>query len=229
MTAKSAFPLLVIVPVKSAHEAEPLFLQEVGSCRLIDLTLSDAESPGDTDDVMLCVTTDDERIASHIETRRAGWSVKARGEDELRENYFATLRVALSWAQKNSGKDFGAVLILEPSHPFRPKGLIANALEMFDRDPALDTVVSVVREYGNLWTEDGRGNLHRMMTPMGRNFFREVAGLCLLTKPKTIAEDNAIGHDVGFVVIEEQWALIDIHGAEGVDMARKFYDILIIS
>jgi len=217
--------MLVIVPVKSAHEAEPLFLQPLGAGGLIDLTLEDAERQTARGDVTLCITTDDERVIAHAKARKKAWLFKKRGPEEQRGNYFTTLSYAHDWARAETGKDFRSVLILEPSHPFRPAGLIANAIAMLERDPSLETVVSVVREYGNLWTDDGRGNLHRTTTTLGQSFYREIAGLCLLTRPSTLSS-SAIGHDIGFVVVEEQWALIDIHGAEGVVMARRFHDLL---
>jgi hypothetical protein len=224
--AAAVFPLLVIVPVRSAHEADVLFLQPLGMGRLIDPTLADAERQGERGAVTLCLTTDDPRVADHVGRRAAPWEIKLRDADEAAHGYFAALRSALAWATARRGSPFGAVLILEPSHPFRPRGLIANAIGMLERDAKLDSVVSVVREYGNLWTTDDRGQLHRVTTPIGRNFFREVAGLCLLTRPATVAGADAMGKNVGFMVVEEQWALIDIHGAEGVAMARRFHDQL---
>jgi CMP-N-acetylneuraminic acid synthetase len=218
--------LLVIVPVKSAHEADPLFLQKLGSGCLIDTTLADAERQLERGQATLCLTTDDERVMAHVRGRNKKWLLKLRDPDEAAGNYFSTLYRALEWSRRQAGSDFDAVLILEPSHPFRPSGLIANALGMMAKDPKLDTVVSVVREYGNLWTEDAAGNLHRTTTRLGRNFYREIAGLCLLTKPATMATEDAIGHDIGFVVIEEQWAMIDIHGVEGIAMARRYHDLL---
>lgn len=224
--APNAMRLLVIVPAKSAHEADPLFLQKLGSGCLIDTTLADAERQLERGQTTLCLTTDDERVMAHVRSRNKNWLLKLRDPDEAAENYFSTLYRALEWSRRQTESDFDAVLILEPSHPFRPSGLIANALGMMAKDPKLDTVVSVVREYGNLWTEDTAGNLHRTTTRLGRSFYREIAGLCLLTKPATMATEDAIGHDIGFVVIEEQWAMIDIHGVEGVAMARRYHDLL---
>jgi hypothetical protein len=226
MADDAVFPLLVIVPVRSAQESDVLFLQKLGAGRLIDPTLADAERQSERGDVTLCLTTDDPRVVDHVGRRTAPWQIKLRDRDEIEHGYFASLKSAQAWAGARRGGAFGAVLILEPSHPFRPRGLIANAIEMMRRDPKLDSVVSVVREYGNLWTTDDRGQLHRVTTPMGRNFFREVAGLCLLTRPATVAGADAMGKNVGFMVVEEQWALIDIHGAEGVAMARRFHELL---
>lgn len=226
LTTATVFPLLVIVPVRSAHEKEVLFLQPLGAGRLIDPTLDDAERQAERGEIALCLTTDDARVATHVGQRKASWLIKLRDRHEAGESYFTALKGAVDWASGQRGSAFGAVLILEPSHPFRPRGLIAGAIAAMQRDPSVDSVVSVVREYGNLWTENDRGTLHRMTTPFGRGFFREVAGLCLLTRPATLADADAMGQSVAFMVVEEQWALIDIHGAEGVTMARRFHDLL---
>jgi hypothetical protein len=222
----AVFPLLVIVTVRSAHERVVLFLQPLGAGRLIDATLADAERQAERGEITLCLTTDDKRVADHVARRAAPWLIKLRDRHESGESYFTARKRAVDWTEVERGGGFGAVLILEPSHPFRPRGLIAGAIDTMQREPGVDSVVSVVREYGNLWTEDDRGALHRMTTRFGHGFFREVAGLCLLTRPATLGGVDAMGQDVAFMVVEEQWALIYIHGAEGVAMARRFHDML---
>jgi len=219
--------LLVLVPARSARDEAPLFLQELGGGRLIDPTLADAEALLGSRNVDLCVTTDDPRLAEYVSQRNQHWHVRQREQAELDGDYFYCLEVAHKWMSIKFEKKYDAVLILEPTHPFRPEGLIGNALNLLDREVGLDTVVSVVAEYGNIWTEEAGSQLRRLATPAGRHFFREIAGLCLLTTPDTLAGDAAMGQSVGFVVVEEQWALIDIHGASGVDLARRYYDVLI--
>lgn len=225
MSGPGVAPLLILVPVRSAGEDDPLFLRALGGGRLIDPTLREAARIAAQIDADLCITTDDERIAAHV-LENPGWHVRRRKADEIEGGYFRALDIAHGWMAEKAGKSYGAVLILEPSHPFRPAGLIGNAIGIMEREPALDTVVSVVREYGNLWTEDAGGALHRVTTPTGRGFFREVAGLCLLTRPATLGDEKAMGRSVGFVVVEEQWALIDVHGADGVDLARRYHAVL---
>ena len=227
MTAPGrAFPLLVIVPVRSAHEADPLFLSQIGDGTVLDRTLADAERQRQYGDVTLMITTDDARIRDAVEARNAGWHVRLRDEDEMAGGYFYALARASNAASDATGTRFGAALLLEPSHPFRPRGLIRNALDLYERQAELETVVAVVREYGNLWTEDSHQGLTRIHTPEGRNFFREMAGLCLLTSPAAIKGTSAMGSNVGFVVVEEQWALIDIHERDDVELARRFHSIL---
>lgn len=222
-----AFPLLVIVPVRSAHEAEPLFLSSIDSGTVLDRTLADGERQRDHGDVTLIVTTDDPRICDAVTSRDTGWHVRLRSADEVASGYFHALASASRAAETATGKRFGSALLLEPSHPFRPQGLIRNALDLYARQPELETVVAVVREYGNLWTKDSHQGLTRIHTPEGRNFFREMAGLCLLTSPAAINQTTAMGANVGFVVVEEQWALIDIHEPDDVALAQRFHGFLI--
>ena len=222
----SAFPMLVIVPARCAHEAKPLFLEPLGAGAIIDGTLDAAERQRDRGAVTLLATTDDARIIDHIGARGGDWLTRLRETDEEKAGYFSALCAGRDHATTESGEAFASVLVLEPSHPFRPEGLVANAIEILERDPALDTVVPVVREYGNIWTRDGHGALHRMRTPMGQEFYREIAGLSLLTRPHAMTRETAMGKDVGFVVVEEQWALIDIHGPDGVAFAQRYSGLL---
>jgi len=219
-------PLLILVPARSEAEADPLFLQSIGDCQLIDVTLRDAEALVPKYDIDLCVTTDDSRVHKYISDRSTNWNVRMREAAERGGDYFLCLDVARRWMTSKTGRQYANVLILEPSHPFRPTGLLENALGMMRREFDLDTVVSVVAEYGNIWTEQTDGGLHRLTTPTGKRFFREVAGLCLLTKPATLASQSAMGRSVGFVVVEEQWALIDIHGNSGIELARQYHSVL---
>lgn len=221
-----AFPLLVIVPVRSADEDAPLFLSQIGEGTVLDRTFADGERQRENGDVTLMVTTDDARIRDAAEARDAGWHVRLRDENETAGGYFHAIARASELAADATGKRFGSVLVLEPSHPFRPRGLIGNALDLYGRQSELETVVAVVREYGNLWTEDDHQGLNRIHTPEGRNFFREMAGLCLLTSPTAIKGTTAMGANVGFVVVEEQWALIDIHEHDDVELARRFHSFL---
>lgn len=225
-TPAGVFPLLVVVPVRSADEANPLFLEALGEQTVLDWTLADAEELSALGPVHMIVTSDDPRILEHARSRGRGWMTRRREARELERGYFTSIATAAEVAEAEVGEPFGAALVLEPSHPFRPEGLIANAIDIFARGGDLDTVVAVVREYGNLWTEGSHGGLTRMRTPEGRNFFREVAGLCLLTRPAALSDTSAMGEDVGFVVIEEQWAMIDLHGPDGVSLARRFQDLL---
>lgn len=225
-SGSSPFPLLVLVPARTVHEETPLFLEKLGGTTILDWTLEDAERQAERGDVTLVVTTDDPRIEKHVAARDAGWQVRMREAEEISGGYFHALETAADWAAAENGKPVAAVLILEPSHPFRPAGLISNAVSIFENSAPLDTVVAVVREYGNLWTESNHGDLGRIHTPEGRNFFREVAGLCLLSRPQCLNRTSAMGKNVGFVVVEEQWALIDIHGGDGVIMAQRFHDFL---
>lgn len=225
-TIALVFPLLVLVPARSAHENLPLFLEPLGETTVLDRTLEDAERQGKRGDVTLVLTTDDPRIEARVSERGAGWRVRLRDAEERAGGYFHALEAAADWAATETGKRFASVLVLEPSHPFRPAGLVANATALLGKSASLDTVVAVVREYGNLWTENTQGGLGRIHTPEGRNFFREVAGLCLLTRPACLTRTSAMGKNVGFVVVEEQWALIDIHGGDGVAMAQRFHDFL---
>lgn len=219
-------PLLIIVPARAGEDAAPLLLEALGDGPILDHTLAFAERQTERGDVSLLVTTDNDAIAAAVSARGKGWLVRRRSEAEVKGRYFHALAVAHDWAREQTGKNFAAILILEPTHPFRPTGLISMAADLMRQQPGLDTVVSVVREYGSFWIRDSHSALERISNPEGKEVYREVAGLTLLTRPHCLASGDPMGHDVGFIVVDEQWALVDIHGATGVEFARRFAPML---
>jgi hypothetical protein len=226
MSIRPISPLLVLVPVRSAHQDAPLFLEPLGERTILDSTLDAAERQRERAATTTIITTDDERVADYVREHRTGWGVRLRDTKAEDRDYFSALKTAFDWASQDVPEPFEAILILEPSHPFRPSGLVANALSLMQNDPGLDTIVSVVREYGNLWTRSPQVGLTRTVTRPGEEFYREVAGLALLNRREAMSASGAMGKNVGFVVVEEQWALIDIHGGDGVATAQRFNDIL---
>lgn len=219
-------PLLILVPARTGGAEDPFLLAPLSGRAVIDHTLEAAErhaGPG----VSLVVTTDSEVIARHVDARGGAWRIRRRDSAEEALSYFQALDIARQWAEEQEGQRFPTVLILEPSHPFRPAGLIAEALALLRDSDSLDTVVSVVPEYGNVWLRDARGELERVHTQEGLEFYREVAGLSLLTRDHCMDAGSLMGHEVGFIVVEEQWAVIDLHGPESLTIARRFEDLLV--
>lgn len=230
-------PTVIIVPARAGDvgqgdggksDEDSFFLADLASGRVIDPTLASAERQVARGDITLVLTTDSDAIADHVAARQAGWLIRKRGQEESERgnSYFAVLDTARRWAEEQSGKTFSTILVLEPSHPFRPVGLITEAADLLAHNPALDTAVSVVPEYGNLWVADSYGHLDRIQTREGSVFYREIAGLTLMMRASCMDRGSLMGQDVGFIVVEEQWALIDLHEPSGLAIARRFEGVL---
>ncbi len=219
--------MLVLVGVRSASQSRPLFLEAFGGGTLLDSTLEAAEQQIGHGNVHLAVTTDDLRIIEYLRgSRSQPWLTRLRPEDETHAHYFDSLRLAFEWAEGETGLGFETALILEPSHPLRPPHLLDNVIAQMSKSPELDTVVPVVREYGSIWRRESHGSLQRISNSFSEEVYREVAGLGLLTRAAAIRGGEPIGHDVGFVVVNEEWSLVDIHGEHSVEMARRFAPLL---
>jgi hypothetical protein len=225
-------PTVIIVPARVGNEdpsgTGSFFLADLAGGRVIDPTLASAERQVGRGDVTLLLTTDSPAIADYVENRDARWLIRRRGAAEAQcgGGYFGALDTARLWAQEQTGKTFATVLILEPSHPFRPVGLITEAADLLARTPALDTAISVVPEYGNLWVQDPYGRLERTQTQEGSVFYREIAGLTLMLRADVMERGSLMGRQVGFIVVEEQWAVIDLHEPSGLQMAHRFVGLL---
>jgi hypothetical protein len=225
-------PTLILVAARVGDEdpdgTGSFFLSSLAEGRVIDPTLASAERQVGRGDITLVLTTDSPAIAAYVAERDAPWLVRRRGKTEVARGggYFGALDTARQWAEAQTGKTFATVLILEPSHPFRPIGLITEAADLLARTPALDTAVSVVPEYGNLWVSDPYGRLERIQTQEGSVFYREIAGLTLMLRADVMKRGSLMGRQVGFIVVEEQWAVIDLHEPSALQMADRFAGLL---
>lgn len=140
-------------------------IKELGGKPLIAWTIEAAKSSGVLDRVIL--STDDQEIAKVA--KRYGCEVPFTRPPELAQDTTPTLPVlqhALTWLKEHEGYSPDAVMILQPTTPFRQPLHIREAVGFFEKSGA-DSVVSVVEIPGNYnphWAfrvgEDGRAELY---------------------------------------------------------------------
>lgn len=130
---------------------KPLILYSVETARQI------------TDDSNICVSTDDPEIIEIVE--KAGLKVPFIRPKELATDSTPTYDVilhALNFFEKNN-KFYDAIVLLQPTSPFRRKEHIQNSISIYT--PKLDLVVSVTETKSNpyyiLYEEDTNGFLFK--------------------------------------------------------------------
>lgn len=201
MSAASKVGPLVVIPILSAAKSTPRLLTPIHGRSSLWRTLDSAVA--DLPDAAIVVTTDDAAIRRSVEDYGAPVSVHAR------------TATAYTTAVADVARAHGAeiVVILEPTHPFRPRGLIKRtAGNLADRDH-LDSVVCVRRFTANLWRRTSDGEI--LALTEGRDgqdaeYFQEMVGLALAVRAGVIRRGQRLGDAVGFEVVEHTWALADV-------------------
>lgn len=90
------------------------------------------------------LSTDDDAIAA--EGERLGWSVPFRRPAHLSGDDATTVDVilhALDWFRESEGSDREAVLVLQPTSPFRGSSCIGEAVTALERRPDIDSVIAM--------------------------------------------------------------------------------------
>lgn len=192
---------LIIVPVLAASKSTEAILKPLRGPSSLERTLAAAieDLPG----ARIVVTSDSDAVAA-----------QARGVDgqvTLMERRSDSYTGALIDVVEAYPADY--VAVVEATHPFRPRGLIRRTVENLISRDHLDSVVCARQFRANLWRLE-TGNSITALGPGGdrrdATYFQEMVGLALATRPDLIRDGRRLGDAVGFEVVDQFWALIDI-------------------
>ena len=218
MTTTDKTQPLVVIPILSKFPSTPRLLTPIHGRSSLWRTLDSAVA--DLPDSPIVVTTDDAAIRASVEQYGAPVIAHARTTGGYTQAVADVL------------KDYGAeiVVILEPTHPFRPRGLIRRTAENLGARDHLDSVVCVRRFTANLWRRTSDGEI--LALAEGRDgqdaeYFQEMVGLALASRANLIRRDRRIGDAVGFEVLEHTWALADVRDDVSFAAAEALADYLI--
>jgi CMP-N,N'-diacetyllegionaminic acid synthase len=135
--------LLIVVPARGGSKRLPQKnLCALGGRSLLAHTAEAIAVAGLGAPVLL--STDDDAIAA--EGRRLGWRVPFRRPAELSTDASATVSVvlhALDWYRDENGSDPAAVMILQPTSPFRGAGCLRAAVSALARRADIDSVIAM--------------------------------------------------------------------------------------
>jgi len=208
---------LVIIPVLAASKSTEAILKPLKGPSSLQRTLTAAleDLPGAT----IVVTTDSDSVAA--QARQVGKSVVFR--DRTAKSYTGALIDVLDAHPADH------IAVVEATHPFRPRGLIRRTVENLIERDHLDSVVCVRQFRANLWRLDG-GNSITALGPSGdrrdATYFQEMVGLALATRPGLIRDGRRLGDAVGFEVVDQFWALVDIRDDDTHAVAELVSDRL---
>lgn len=145
--------ILGVIPARGGSKGIPhKNIKSLDGIPLIEYTIESAKNAQLLSDFI--VSTDDPEIAKV--SRKAGADVPFLRPSYLASDQSSTLSVIEHAIQflYEQGASYDAVCILQPTSPFRPSGLIDEAIEAFARSKAdaLVSVRAVPHEYNPHWT-----------------------------------------------------------------------------
>lgn len=192
---------LVIVPVLAATKSTEAILRPLKGPSSLQRTLCAAleDLPGAT----IVVTTDSDAVAAEARAVDAAVMVQDRRADSYTEALVDVL-------DANPAEH---VTVIEATHPFRPRGLIRRTVDNLIARDHLDSVVCTRQFKANLWRLDSDNSITALGPGGDRRdsvYFEEMVGLALATRPALIRDGRRLGDAVGFEVVDQFWALVDI-------------------
>ncbi|MBM85562.1 MAG: hypothetical protein CMM47_06035 [Rhodospirillaceae bacterium] len=207
---------LVIIPVLAAAPSTGVILKPLQGPSSLQRTLFAARE--DLPDARVVVTTDSEMVGEQ--------AVSVSGV-ELHERRANSYTGALVEVLDLYPADH--IVVVEPTHPFRPRGLIKRTVDNLIARDNLDSVVCVRQFRANLW----RLEPDRSISVLGRDgdrrdetYFEEMVGLALATRPALLRKGRRLGDAVGFEVVDQFWALVDIRDDSTYGVAKLVSDRL---
>jgi CMP-N-acetylneuraminic acid synthetase len=137
----------------------------------------------------------------------------------------AVLKHAVEWLDA-AGTSPEIVVLLEPSHPIRPAGLVDAAVGALG-DGDLESVFAAFEDAHAFWYLDDEGSLLPVMqaedSTRGRRrpLYRELTGLVCATRAAVVRGGEKIGRRVGIVPVREFGGLADTQDPAGRRLAER--------
>jgi hypothetical protein len=204
---------LVVIPVIADALVDKRLLTPLAGRSSFERTL--AAATGELAAARVAVTTNDERVKAAARAFGRGVIV----HDRTIRDYVPALSAAVDAIDARAD----IVVVLEPTHPFRPAGLVGRTAANLDRRADLDSVVCVRRFKANLWQIDDDGTIGALAggaESRDRVYYQELIGLALATRPKLLRRDLRLGDAVGFEVVDQFWGLVDIRDDASLAVAQ---------
>ena len=218
---------LIVIPVAKQQSVTPFLLKPLLGRSALSRTIAFARTVKAFPDVLtdIVVTSQDPDItaAANLE---AGVATIERQESEL----VPALQEALQKSEAQFDCKYDVVIILEPSHAFRPRTLVHEVQQMLVTSPELESIVCVEPLRGRVWGGEPPdiSVISDSFHPEAGSFtstYQEVAGLFLLTRPQIILGGERLGASIGLLGVDRSWYLVDIRSQEDFFIAEQLVDL----
>ena len=236
--------VLALIPARGGSKSIPRKnLRELGGHPLIAWSIAAAKESGGVDHVL--VSSDDEEIravAAEYGAEAPFLRPRALAEDDTPD--FPVFLHALRWLEEERGHRPGIVLQLRPTSPFRPPGLVDEALASLRSCPEADslrTVCSPAQNPYKMWSLRGRF-LHPLLGPPSQELFNQprqklplvlwqTGHLDVVRRATLLDQRSMTGRRIVPLVVDprhaididtpEQWAFAEwVLSSESLDLVR---------
>jgi len=187
--------LLIIVPARGGSTRLPQKnLRALAGKSLLAHTAEAIAGAGLGAPVLL--TTDDDAIAA--EGRRLGWLVPFRRPAELATDKATTVAAvlhALDWSRAEKGRDPAAVMVLQPTSPFRGAACLKAAMAALARRPDIDSVIAMTAMHlppARLFAAGADGIAHPLGADDGRRPVYAPNGALYLIRTKALRREGTV-------------------------------------
>ena len=139
------------------------------------------------------------------------------------------LQHCVNWIQDQEGDRFDIALLLEASHPVRPRGLVNRVIDALTASD-FDSVLTAHEERHAFWMQTPEGEIHPVALEHESSrekrppLFREVAGLACASRHGVVAAGRGPGRNVGIVPVRSWFGLIDTQDPFGLIIAEKLIE-----
>jgi len=213
---------LLVIPARAGSKALPkknfyLFVDMPLVCWTIKAALK--SMVGD-----VVVTTDSQEIKSLIKQHDYPLTVVDRPAELAGDD--VALAPVIIHAYEQMGREYDAIITLQPTSPLRTDRDISTAVERFEKGRA-DSLISVCEELHAIWQRNEKGEITAVKERnLNRQFEKPlyvVNGAIFITKTGLLLDsNNRIGGKIE-VHIMPHWRSVDIHTLEDLRMGEYLY------
>ncbi len=173
------------------------------------------------------VAHDDDAFAERLD-RTDGRLAPVRRPERLSAAGVTTLdvlrEIARTRIEAGDGADY--YLLMEITHPLRPKALVADLLTALETDRP-DSLITCHPVHYNFWRRDESGATDRVAgegDSAAVGMFQELIGIGSLFRAENLLSDNPFGDHVDIVPIDRFWATIDVRDEDGLWLAESYLE-----
>ena len=206
------------------QQGQPIFL--LAGKTLWHITIGQALDCGHLQDVI--VAYDDDRFLPHLEE----WGDRIRlckrpaALSESSKTNIDVLAFVASQDAAFSGVVSDYLILLEITHPLRPKGIISQVAHAAEELGA-NSLITCRRSHYNLWRRTNGQEMTRVISSGDASnveTYQELLGICSVFSSDCLGTENPFGDVVDIVPIDKFWATIDLRDADGLWLAEKYLE-----
>ncbi|MAZ28821.1 MAG: acylneuraminate cytidylyltransferase [Cytophagaceae bacterium] len=213
------FDILIIIPARANSQRLPgKNMKLLGGIPLIAHSINYAQECGFEN---IVVTSNDIDVLAYAKNNQ----IKAIERPDVLAGNEEPVITALQHAIDQIKQEFKAIVLLQPTNPLRPKNLLAEAIEIFEKQnsDSLMTVSKLEKKLGKITSHQFEPYNYKMgqrsqdLEPL---FFEN--GLLYVFKPTLLKNGKLIGDNNYAMVVDHPFAEIDIDSQEDFDKAELY-------